>query len=224
MQAGKLKQKIQFLTKELTPDGMGGNTETEEEALTAWAEVTPLRGDRLYYAQQRDAGTDTQIKIRKPSIIDITPKMIIRHGVAKYEIKGIINTASADKELIINARALLSEAETVIIGAPDILTPAQSEILSADNFQTTFSSFDTAGETHLKTRFQIAADAEINFINPVIDITMTGTETNPVPEYYDVPDGTLAPDTAYRIRARFYGVKYGPGPWGAVITFLTSNK
>lgn len=207
----------------MTPDDMGGFLENFDEKTTTWAEVLPLKGERLFYAQERDAQTDTQIKIRKPNF-KIKPDMRIKHDGDIYEIDSIINTASAGRELIIMAHALKSDNLDGKVAAATIESPAEGATidLSGPIIVATFT-MTTGTDAREKIRLQIALDADNSFLTPINDITAQDTPgQGDSPRYFYISPGVLIAETDYRARARQYGLKYGAGPWGPYIKFTTA--
>lgn len=224
MQAGKLKHKIIFEEPINTTDAGGGITRTWDEKMTVWAEVEPLRGERLFYAQQRDAGTDTQIRMRY-SAKQIKPQYRIKHNGTIYEIKSIIDTKSAGREIIINARALESEALNGVIAAPHIDSPADNSIISLQPLFTV-SDFEmkTGTDTHARTRFQFTTADDVLFNNVLIDTTTTGPGTEAPSLNFEITDTIIEPAGEYIARARHYGTLYGASDWGAVSNYIGGEK
>ena len=220
MQAGKLKNKMIFQEPIITADSGGGSVTEWQEKTATWAEIEPLRGDRLFFAQQRDAGTDTQIRMRYGAA-QIKPAWRIKYGADIYEIKSVINTKNADREIIINARMLESETIPAIIDAPAIISPDTAEPLPLNPvFIVSDFNMITGEDIQTQTRLQITLLNDNNFEGPIYDITLKADYTNPYLNNFIITD-ILGPATAYRIRARHIGSAAGASAWGQAVTYTT---
>ncbi|MEJ2040544.1 MAG: fibronectin type III domain-containing protein [Desulfosarcinaceae bacterium] len=75
---------------------------------------------------------------------------------------------------------------------------------------------DNDGDAHVRTRYQIGADAA--FTNLVFDRTSSVHLTN-----MTMPDLILDPDTTYYLRARFIDDRNGESEWSETLMFLTTD-
>ena len=96
MKAGRLRHRIKIIALSKTADGYGGQDETETLVSEVWASVEPLRGQKLFEAQQVNAKTDTRILLRH--LDSLAPSHIIGFGTKRYRILSIVNTSERNYE------------------------------------------------------------------------------------------------------------------------------
>ena len=107
MKAGRLCHRIKVIALEQTADNYGGSTEEEKLIAEVWASVEPLRGQKLFEAQQVNAKTDTKILLRY--LDSIGPAQVIGFGAKRYRILSIINTNEKNYEMTLMCEALPRE-------------------------------------------------------------------------------------------------------------------
>ena len=90
MKAGDLRHRITIQQRTLTPDGLGGHTETWSELATVWAAVWPVSAKERIAGSQVQAETTHRVRIRY--LEGVLPQMRILFGSRLFEIDSIINT------------------------------------------------------------------------------------------------------------------------------------
>jgi len=117
MKAGRLRHKIKIIALSNTPDGYGGGTVEETLVAEVWASVEPLRGQKLFEAQQVNAKTDTKIVLRY--IDGLVPSNIIGFGVNRYRILSIVNVAERNVEFNLMCERLPRENGSATTPTPE---------------------------------------------------------------------------------------------------------
>lgn len=219
MNFAKLNKRIKLQERSLTLDSMGGQDESFVDVATTWANVSPLKGNSLFFAQQRDSKTDTKITMRYRD--DIQPDWKIKFETTIYRITAIVNPESDKNILEVFCEALRHEKATGTVTAPIITSPANEAIDVSVTPVIEASAFitDTREDIHRSTQWQIAlAEDLIDWTAPVVDTTST-TEK----ETLTIAAGILSPDTTYQVRVRYMGTSFGNSEWSEPITFTTAE-
>ncbi|MBP2653349.1 MAG: head-tail adaptor [Firmicutes bacterium] len=105
--AGKLNQRVTI--KELTDntDAGGGAAETWTTFATVWANIKPLTGKTLYYAQQIESMVDSEIKIRYLSGITTNMRVTVDNRI--FEINNILDYDGKKRELTLLAQEVRAD-------------------------------------------------------------------------------------------------------------------
>jgi SPP1 family predicted phage head-tail adaptor len=97
MRAGNLRHRITIQQASEAQDTHGQAITTWATYLTAWAEISPLRGRELFAAQETHSEINTRIRLRyRPGV---TAKMRVVYGSLVYNILAPLNIGSRDREL-----------------------------------------------------------------------------------------------------------------------------
>lgn len=98
IRAGRLGERvtIQSLT---TTAVSGGFSESWTTVATVWAGVEPLLGRELMMAEQ--AQYEARVRVRMRYRSGINSSMRVVHGSTVYQVESVINSYSADRELVL---------------------------------------------------------------------------------------------------------------------------
>jgi len=99
MDIGKLKTKILIEQVIETANDYGELIKTWSTFAPAWAEIRPITGREYYAANQINAEITAEIRIRY--VAGITPKMRVNNNSQLFDIKTVINTQNANKEIVL---------------------------------------------------------------------------------------------------------------------------
>jgi len=103
MQAGRLDRQIVLKSYAEVKDSFGGITESYSDVATVWAEVTPLRGNQFFAAQQVNSAITTKFRIRYRS--DVDARWRIGFKGKEYDIVGVPSEIGRNEGLEIMAKA-----------------------------------------------------------------------------------------------------------------------
>lgn len=99
MNAGELRHRVTIQSLALTSDGMGGQTETWTDFLTAWASIEPIKGGEHYSAQQLADGITHRITMRYQA--GIAAKQRVKFGTRIFGIRSVINPEERNVRLVL---------------------------------------------------------------------------------------------------------------------------
>ena len=104
MKAGRLRHRVAVLSYTESQDAYGGLIRSESTTATIWAAVEPLRGQKVFEAQQISAKADTKIVCRYTDAVKINNTL--SHGGKRYRVLSIINILQKNVELNILCETL----------------------------------------------------------------------------------------------------------------------
>ncbi len=99
MKIGALRHRILFQSEEKISDDAHGHTSIWNDVAVTWADIEPLAGRELYYAQQIKNTISHKITIRYRE--DINEEMRIIFGIRIFKIESIINIKEQKKLLLL---------------------------------------------------------------------------------------------------------------------------
>jgi len=99
--AGDLRNRIKFEERTLTPDSIGGSTESWAVFYECWAEIKPANASQVWQARQISHRITHKIKIRYTT--GIKADMRINFGGRIMQIKKVINVDERNTWLDIEA-------------------------------------------------------------------------------------------------------------------------
>lgn len=103
MRAGRLRHRITIQQQAVTGQNDYGEDIYEwTDVAIVWAEVQPLTGREYWAAEQVNAETTHQVRLRYLS--DIEPSMRILFGSRVLVIESVFNVDERDRELVVTAR------------------------------------------------------------------------------------------------------------------------
>lgn len=104
MLAGKLKHRISLQSATTAKNTFGEDVQTWATYATVWAEVTPLNGRELLYAQQASSETSYRVSIRYNSSVAPTNRLV--WGSKTLEVTAVINVGADNRELELMCREI----------------------------------------------------------------------------------------------------------------------
>lgn len=103
MRTGKLRNRVSVKELSTTPDGAGGTTTTWTEILETWANVKPMKGQRLLEYGQLVQGTPYDVTLRFREDISVSKNLRIDFKGKEMILHSVINKDEFGKELNIVA-------------------------------------------------------------------------------------------------------------------------
>lgn len=106
MQAGKLRNRLEFCRVVENQDSTGDPVEQLEPLVTLWGSVEPLRGREYFEAQQIQAELTHKLLVRfHPVLRDepATPKLAVKFGQRLFDVVSVANITARDREIEIMA-------------------------------------------------------------------------------------------------------------------------
>ncbi len=106
MRIGKLRHRLEILTKQTQKDDYGAVTDASDAIeATVWGELRPLGTNERHEAAKMQASASHIAKVRAQGV-DISPKKRIRFKGRVYEVVGQMNKDERDFELNVMLREL----------------------------------------------------------------------------------------------------------------------
>lgn len=107
MDIGRLNRMVEILQFFKGRDEYGGETGIWKPVAKVWAAITPISGTEQMFAQQVTAEKVVRITIRFCDWLTVLHR--IRYGEKLYEIVGELDSETAHRATIINAKELVSD-------------------------------------------------------------------------------------------------------------------
>lgn len=105
--AGKLNKRVMIQELTTSIDAGGGADESWTTYETVWANVKPITGKTLYYAQQIESTVDHEIRIRYLS--GVKTDMRVTVDSRTFEIKNILDYDGRKQELTLLAQEVSAD-------------------------------------------------------------------------------------------------------------------
>ena len=107
MRIGKLRNQIEVQRKSSTRDTDGGERVEWSTIATVWAAIEPGANREYWGSEQVQAETGVRIRARYP--LDVLPQDRIKHGTNYYNVHGVNNVFTANREIHIMATIGVSD-------------------------------------------------------------------------------------------------------------------
>lgn len=105
---GRMRNRATFQDPPNAQDSAGGRAGDWNPAVTVWAQVNPLRGERLFEAAKFTHEVDTEITVRYNNLINPRQRIVLNDGRI-YRIMSIIRVNNIKQELKIMAKEMVDK-------------------------------------------------------------------------------------------------------------------